>query len=81
MKRHFWIGTVVPLTKESEQSNLPHRSKLPHFMVFRTKNVLGSVNKTKYFYVHIFIISNYDRNFGVTLIDFLKLRKLLFREA
>ena len=43
MKRHFWTGTVVPLTKESEQSNLPHRSKLPHFMVFRTKNVLGSV--------------------------------------
>ena len=42
MKRHFWIGTVVPLTKESDQSNLPHQSKLPHFMVFRTKNVLGS---------------------------------------
>ena len=43
--------------------------------------------KTKYFYVHIFNISNFDRDFGVTnfdrpygvtLIDFLNLRKLLF---
>ena len=33
-----------------------------------------SVNKkTKYFYVHIFNINNFDHDFGVTLIDFLKL--------
>ena len=43
------------------------------------KHVGECVNKkTKYFYVYIYNISNFDRNFGVTLIDFLKLRKLLF---
>ena len=34
--------------------------------------------KTKYFYVYIFNISDFDRRDEVTLIDFLKLRKLLF---
>ena len=33
------------------------------------KHAEESVNeKTKYFYVYIFNISNFDRNFGVTLI-------------
>ena len=56
--------------------------KVTSFHGIQNKKCVGQcVNKTKYFYVHIFNISNFDRNFGVTLIEFLKLRKLLFREA
>ena len=32
-KRHFWIGTVAPLTKEPNRSKLPRQSNLPHFLV------------------------------------------------
>ena len=55
---------------------------------FGTKNMWGNawIKKAKYFYVNIFNISNFYRDFGVTLIApmgwlwliFLKLRKLLF---
>ena len=33
MKRHFWICPIAPLTKELNRSKLPHRSKLPCFML------------------------------------------------
>ena len=58
-----------------------NKNELPFLWhLFWVKKHVGECmnKKTKYFYVYIFNISNFDCNFGVTLIDFLKLRKLLF---